>query len=166
MTIKTNYISYNFLCQCQNKYKAITRKRKLAVDNNRKSGSTRIDVEFEDELSKIAALDDSIEPEVLRGVNYVQYKDTTEDRPEVQTPAKTPLSPIKKRWRQPKKSPSEMLRLTLVEIEKRKMEQDQAKREREQAKAERETIKEANKQKRHEEKMKLMQLLFQTHFEK
>lgn len=132
----------------------------MAVDNNRKSGNTRIDVEFENELNKIAALDDSIEPEVLRGVNYDQIKDAAE------TSAKTLSPPAKKRWQQSKKSSSEMLRHTLLEIDQRRTNREEEKKERELAKAEREALKEANKQKRHEEKMQLMQLIFKNNLDK
>lgn len=35
------------------------------MDNNNRSGSSRINVPYEQELSKIAAMDDSIQPEVV-----------------------------------------------------------------------------------------------------
>jgi len=48
-------------------------KEKKAVENNSKSGSSREDVPFEEELHKIAHSDDSIEPEVLRSAKSVKY---------------------------------------------------------------------------------------------
>lgn len=54
--------------QVENRYKTVIKRKKQAVENNDKSGSSRQNVEFENELAKIAAQDDSIHPEVLRGV--------------------------------------------------------------------------------------------------
>lgn len=42
--------------------------KKKLVDNNNKLGSSRMEVEYEEELKKISAADDSIEPEILRSV--------------------------------------------------------------------------------------------------
>lgn len=38
------------------------------MDNNNKLGSSRMEVEYEEELKKISAADDSIELEILRSV--------------------------------------------------------------------------------------------------
>lgn len=120
-----------------------------------------MDVQFESELSKIGAADDSIEPEVLRGVNFVKFKDATDVADTSPSANKN-----KNRWQKSKKSPSEMLRQTLMDINKQRMEHDKTKHEREQAKAEEEAMKENNKQRRHEEKMNLMKLLFQNNLQK
>lgn len=50
--------------QCEERYKTVLRRKKLAVENNRASGSKRIHVNYEEELNKICFLDDSIEPEI------------------------------------------------------------------------------------------------------
>lgn len=52
--------------------KRLLKKKKNPVDNNSKSGSSRMDVEYEEELKKISAIDDSIEPEILRGVKKIK----------------------------------------------------------------------------------------------
>lgn len=61
--------------QCENRYKTILKRKKKAVDNNNRSGATRDNVEYGEELKKICAIDDSLEPEVLRGVGQVSYKE-------------------------------------------------------------------------------------------
>lgn len=146
--------------QCQNKFKATTRKRKLAMDNNKKSGSVRVDVEFEDELNRIVALDDSVEPEVLRGINFVQLKESTNTAPTSSSSSSasdTQSSPQpKKRWQTSKKGVAETLKATLLEIENKR---EKAKIDREMVKNEREQRKEANKQRRHEEKLLLLERL-------
>lgn len=43
------------------------------MDNNNRSGSSRINVPYEQELSKIAAMDDSIQPEVVGTVVLLHY---------------------------------------------------------------------------------------------
>lgn len=50
--------------QCEQRYKTILKRKKLSIDNNNKSGSKRTLVEYEEELRKIARVDDSIEPEI------------------------------------------------------------------------------------------------------
>ncbi|CAG9820709.1 unnamed protein product [Phaedon cochleariae] len=51
--------------QVENRYKTVLKRKKCAIENNKRSGSTRMDVPLESELSKINAMDDSIEPEVI-----------------------------------------------------------------------------------------------------
>lgn len=58
--------------QVENRYKTVLKRKKTAVDNNNTSGATRLVIPFENELNKIASMDDSIEPEVTgtaRGIN-------------------------------------------------------------------------------------------------
>ncbi|KAK4886312.1 hypothetical protein RN001_002583 [Aquatica leii] len=55
--------------QCENRLKTILKRKRVAVSNNSKSGNIREIVKFEDELNKIASLDDSVQPEVLRSAN-------------------------------------------------------------------------------------------------
>ncbi|XP_011858505.1 PREDICTED: uncharacterized protein LOC105556053 [Vollenhovia emeryi] len=59
--------------QIENRYKTILKRKKKAVENNSKSGSSREEVPFEEQLKKIARSDDSIEPEVLRSARNVKY---------------------------------------------------------------------------------------------
>lgn len=58
--------------QCENRYKTVIKRKKKSIDNNSKSGSSRMEVEYEEELRKISAADDSIEPEILRGVTNIK----------------------------------------------------------------------------------------------
>lgn len=57
--------------QIENRYKTVLKQKKKAVENNRKSGSSREEVPFEEELKEIGKADDSIEPEVLRSAKSV-----------------------------------------------------------------------------------------------
>ncbi|KAL1489237.1 hypothetical protein ABEB36_014170 [Hypothenemus hampei] len=57
--------------QCENRYKTIIKKMKKAIDNNKKTGTSKMEVEYEEELCKIVAKDDSILPEVLVGPGKV-----------------------------------------------------------------------------------------------
>lgn len=50
--------------QCEERYKTVLRRKKLAVENNNTSGSKRQKIDFEEELFQICNLDDSIEPEI------------------------------------------------------------------------------------------------------
>lgn len=49
------------------------KRKKKAVENNSRSGSSREEVPFEQKLRKIAHSDDSIEPEVLRSARNIKY---------------------------------------------------------------------------------------------
>ncbi|KAL1516285.1 hypothetical protein ABEB36_000204 [Hypothenemus hampei] len=51
--------------QCENR-------KKKAIDNNKSTGRSRIEVPYETELSRIIANDDSILPEVLVGQNEIK----------------------------------------------------------------------------------------------
>lgn len=57
--------------QCENRYKTVIKRKKKSIDNNNKSGSSRMEIEYEEELKKILAADDSIKPEILRGVKKI-----------------------------------------------------------------------------------------------
>lgn len=50
--------------QCENRYKTIMKRKKKAIDNNKSTGRSKMTVPYENELSGIVGLDDSIEPEV------------------------------------------------------------------------------------------------------
>lgn len=63
--------------QCENRYKTVLKRKKAAVDNNSKSGNSREAIPFENELNKIASIDDSIEPEVVgtsHGIRVIKRK--------------------------------------------------------------------------------------------
>nr|CAI5848132.1 unnamed protein product [Callosobruchus analis]CAI5848133.1 unnamed protein product [Callosobruchus analis] len=52
--------------QVENRYKTLMKRKKSAAENNHLSGAVHAPIPFEEELSKIAAVDDSIQPEVIR----------------------------------------------------------------------------------------------------
>lgn len=54
------------------------RRKKEGQRNNNKTGSYRINIEFEQEVLKIALIDDSIEPEVLCNSSVMQIKKSFE----------------------------------------------------------------------------------------
>lgn len=72
--------------QCENRYKTIMKRKKKAMTSNKKTGEPPKNVEYEEELQKIASLDDSVEPEVKAGIGRFEIKkqkydnDETEDR--------------------------------------------------------------------------------------
>lgn len=83
------------------------------MDNNKTSGSSRIEVAFDEEMRQISALDDSIEPDVIRGIDFVRRKDA---QPEKESASETPA--VKKpRWQKPKET---SLQQTLLEVQKRR----------------------------------------------
>lgn len=51
--------------QAENRYKTLLKRKKNAIDNNQRSGAGRQEIPYEDELKKIASMDDSIMPEVI-----------------------------------------------------------------------------------------------------
>lgn len=65
LSIKKTYI------QCENRYKTILRRKRVSDKNNSTSGAKRIKVNFENEIKRIVAKDDSIEPEVLQSANNI-----------------------------------------------------------------------------------------------
>lgn len=102
------------------RYDAVIRKKKDDVDKNRKSGTVRGEVEYEDEINEIATADDSIEPEVLRGINSVKYKEK-----------KVEVKPSKPRWDKPnKKQILSSLSEAMHSIEKRRLDREEKKEQR------------------------------------
>lgn len=63
--------------QCDNRFKTLLKRKKNSQKVNKTSGSSRCTVEFEEEFARIRSMDDSLEPEVRRGVNTVIYKSPT-----------------------------------------------------------------------------------------
>ena len=108
------------------------------MDNNKTSGISREVVSYEEELAKIINLDDSIEPEVLRGIDFIAKK---KKEPESSSPHK------KKRWQTPKNSAlSVTIKETLLLIDNNKKE--------------RENEREKRREHRHKETMDLIKTLF------
>lgn len=106
---------------------AVINEKKSAVGRNRVSGAKRVCVEYEEELAKITAKDDSIEPEVMRGVKYVQYKGSSIKK---EASNKEPANK-KPRWDKPnKKLILNSLSETLKGMEKRKAEREVAREDR------------------------------------
>lgn len=57
--------------QCENRYKTILRRKRISDKNNSTSGSKRAKVSFENEIKRIAAKDDSVEPEILQSASNI-----------------------------------------------------------------------------------------------
>ncbi|KAH7953027.1 hypothetical protein HPB49_003670 [Dermacentor silvarum] len=60
--------------KCETRFKTTAKRKRNEDRNNRTSGHSRYNVVFEEEFAAIRAIDDSLEPEVLRGVKKVTYK--------------------------------------------------------------------------------------------
>lgn len=63
--------------QCMNRLKTVKRRRADSRNHNKQSGMEPVAVEFDAELQKIAAIDDSVEPELMRGPGRVELKSPT-----------------------------------------------------------------------------------------
>ncbi|KAF5294775.1 hypothetical protein FQA39_LY00259 [Lamprigera yunnana] len=57
-----------YLPQCENRYKTILKRKKITINHNNRTGESPRTDPYEKELSRIAAIDDSIEPPVRMGV--------------------------------------------------------------------------------------------------
>ncbi|XP_050065651.1 uncharacterized protein LOC126554633 [Aphis gossypii] len=68
--------------QIENRYKTISKRKKIIVDNNRSTGAARMDDEYENEWKQITNKDDSIIPEVMRSTKVVviNKKDYTQPK--------------------------------------------------------------------------------------
>lgn len=64
--------------QCEQRFKTVMRRKKLAVANNSTSGNKRKNIEYEEEMRKIAAIDDSVEPEIQLSSNNMVRKESSE----------------------------------------------------------------------------------------
>ncbi|XP_077507459.1 uncharacterized protein LOC144118382 [Amblyomma americanum] len=60
--------------QCETRFKTVSKRKRNEEKHNNTSGNSRCRVEYEQEFDAIKAIDDSLEPEVLRGVDTVRYK--------------------------------------------------------------------------------------------
>lgn len=50
--------------QCENRYKTVMKRKKKTVEKRRRTGESPERIPFQNEIEKINAIDDSIEPEV------------------------------------------------------------------------------------------------------
>lgn len=60
--------------QCETRYKTLAKRKRSEDKHNGTSGNSRCRVSYEEEFQAIRAIDDSLEPEVLRGVDKVTHK--------------------------------------------------------------------------------------------
>eukprot|EP00102_Acyrthosiphon_pisum_P019022 XP_016656232.1 PREDICTED: uncharacterized protein LOC100570229 [Acyrthosiphon pisum] len=69
--------------QIENRYKTVSKRKKVIVNNNKNTGAARMDDEYENEWKQITNKDDSIIPEVMRSTKVVviNKKDITESKP-------------------------------------------------------------------------------------
>ncbi|KAK9737937.1 hypothetical protein QE152_g10308 [Popillia japonica] len=65
-------LSYTYI-QVENRYKTVLKQKKESIENNSRSGASRLAIPFESELNKITAIDDSIIPEVLISGNLEKH---------------------------------------------------------------------------------------------
>ncbi|KAH7954501.1 hypothetical protein HPB49_019263 [Dermacentor silvarum] len=65
---------YRTPTQCESRFKTVAKLKKDEHTNNKTSGRSRCQVSNEEEFAAIRAADDSIQPEVLRGVLSVTYR--------------------------------------------------------------------------------------------
>lgn len=63
-------VKFTYL-QVENRYKTVCKRKKVIIDNNRSTGSSRMDDAYENEWNNITKQDDSILPEVLRSAKTV-----------------------------------------------------------------------------------------------
>lgn len=110
--------------QVENRFKTVMKRKKQAVDNNHTTGASRINIPFEEEVSKISALDDSIEPEVLRssagGLKLLKPADTHKNIYDL--PSTSSDSPEHKRKKKLKCDRGKTIQETLVNIHQEKEE--------------------------------------------
>ncbi|KAK8765408.1 hypothetical protein V5799_031983, partial [Amblyomma americanum] len=59
--------------QCETRFKTVSKRKRNEEKHNNTSGNSRCRVEYEQESDAIKAIDDSLEPEVLRGVDTVRW---------------------------------------------------------------------------------------------
>ncbi|KAF5278533.1 hypothetical protein FQR65_LT15646 [Abscondita terminalis] len=92
--------------QCENRYKTVLKRKKGIVKHNQKTGEVPVIDPYNNELTKIAAIDDSIEPEVKLGVNNciikrkiseLQEDDLTPSTSSCSSRSSTPTIPKRKK---------------------------------------------------------------------
>lgn len=133
--------------QLSQRVQCIINLKKSALERNRRSGASRVNVAYDAEISKIAAMDDSIEPEVLRDANSVYYKKKNVDDQKNKKP----------RWDKPnKKVICQNITNTMSSMEQRRLENDKSIKERMKVKEEMEKEKYEMRKQMHEELMKTL----------
>lgn len=60
--------------QCEYRYKNILKRRNTAKKNNKRSGSEKCNIDFEEEFELINSIDDSIEPDICFGIGQHTIK--------------------------------------------------------------------------------------------
>lgn len=83
--------------QCQNRFKTIKKRRSEAKKHNATSGAEPTEIPFDDELAKIKSIDDSFEPELLRGPGRVEYR--SEKQNDTVPPKRSKLSIPEMMWK-------------------------------------------------------------------
>lgn len=68
--------------QCESRFKTIMKRKTATTTKNHTSGETRVDVPYEDEIGKIKAQDDSLEPDVLMSGDEIKINQKEKFRPE------------------------------------------------------------------------------------
>ncbi|CAL1671798.1 unnamed protein product [Lasius platythorax] len=63
--------------QCLNRFKNVNKHNINALSNNKVSGNTPTEVPYGSEFEEIKSIDDSVQPEVLVGVNQIKMNKTT-----------------------------------------------------------------------------------------
>lgn len=79
--IKTTFGVKFTTLQTENRFKNVAKKNKDVIKNNRTSGSSIMATPYDKEMGQIAALDDSIEPEVIMTPRFIQRKRPVETEP-------------------------------------------------------------------------------------
>lgn len=136
--------------QVENRFKTLIKRKKDAIEHNKRSGNERVDIPYEEQLEKIASLDDSIKPEILMSINSTKIlksqnesnysqPDTSSNTVKMASEKKTVKSSLKENIKKIKENEKKSIRETLRELHQ---------------------LKEENKERRHKEKLQLIKELF------
>lgn len=90
--INREFKTYKTAVQCENRYKTVLKRKTISINNNGTSGNVREPIEFEEELNAIKAIDDSLQPEILRGVGRTKVA----EKNQIMRKAKPKMSVIDK----------------------------------------------------------------------
>ncbi|GAB1867317.1 hypothetical protein CAJAP_08396 [Camponotus japonicus] len=72
--ISKKYGTFRSPLQCEYRYKNMLKRRNAAKKNNKRSGSEKCDINFEEEFELINSIDDSMEPDVCFGIGQHTIK--------------------------------------------------------------------------------------------
>ncbi|XP_024876578.1 uncharacterized protein LOC112468781 [Temnothorax curvispinosus] len=135
--------------QVENRFKTLLKRKKDAIQHNKRSGNDRVDVPYEDQLEKIASLDDSIKQEMLMSINNTRILKNNESSSDQSTSSSSAVKMIpekktvhflkRKIEKETKENKKKSVQETLLEIHQ---------------------LKEESKEKRHKEKLALIEKLF------